>query len=170
MNSPEPIPLGKYRGFDTELLFNTTERTYEVSIISFIYSDRSNLCINNITRNHIVQQRNFSIGLVFSRSITLCKNLLVISCSLKSKFRTVYCKNTITLMTLDLFLFRTISRVMRNSSLNASGRIFLRALKNACFVTESVLASRTFAKKSSSSICIVLVRNSSLNNKLCKCQ
>ena len=32
MNSPEPIPLGKYRGFDTELLFNSTERTYEVKL------------------------------------------------------------------------------------------------------------------------------------------
>ena len=26
MNSPDPIPLGKYRGFETELLFNTAER------------------------------------------------------------------------------------------------------------------------------------------------
>ena len=32
MSSPEPIPLGKYRGFDTELLFNSTERTYEVKL------------------------------------------------------------------------------------------------------------------------------------------
>ena len=32
MNSPDPIPLGKYRGFETELLFNTTERSYEVKI------------------------------------------------------------------------------------------------------------------------------------------
>ena len=32
MNSPDPIPLGKYRGFDTELLFNSTERTYEVKL------------------------------------------------------------------------------------------------------------------------------------------
>ena len=32
MNSPDPIPLGKYRGFETELLFNTTERSYEVRI------------------------------------------------------------------------------------------------------------------------------------------
>ena len=32
MSSPEPIPLGKYRGFETELLFNTTERSYEVRI------------------------------------------------------------------------------------------------------------------------------------------
>ena len=30
MNSPDPIPLGKYRGFETELLFNTAERNYEV--------------------------------------------------------------------------------------------------------------------------------------------
>ena len=32
MNSPDPIPLGKYRGFETELLFNTTERNYEVRL------------------------------------------------------------------------------------------------------------------------------------------
>ena len=32
MSSPKPIPLGKYRGFDTELLFNSTERTYEVKL------------------------------------------------------------------------------------------------------------------------------------------
>ena len=32
MNSPDPITLGKYRGFETELLFNTTERSYEVRI------------------------------------------------------------------------------------------------------------------------------------------
>ena len=32
MSSPDPIPLGKYRGFETELLFNTTERNYEVRL------------------------------------------------------------------------------------------------------------------------------------------
>ena len=32
MNSPDPIPLGKYRGFETELLFNTVERNYEVRL------------------------------------------------------------------------------------------------------------------------------------------
>ena len=32
MNSPDPISLGKYRGLDTELLFNSTERTYEVKL------------------------------------------------------------------------------------------------------------------------------------------
>ena len=32
MSSPDPITLGKYRGFETELLFNTTERSYEVRI------------------------------------------------------------------------------------------------------------------------------------------
>ncbi|WTM63041.1 N-6 DNA methylase [Streptococcus suis] len=31
-NSPDPIPLGKYRGFETELLFNTAERNYEVRL------------------------------------------------------------------------------------------------------------------------------------------
>ena len=32
MNSPDPIPLGQYRGFETELLFNTVERNYEVRL------------------------------------------------------------------------------------------------------------------------------------------
>lgn len=32
MNSPDPISLGKYRGFETELLFNTAERNYEVRL------------------------------------------------------------------------------------------------------------------------------------------
>ena len=32
MNSPEPIPLGKYRGFETELSFDTTERSYCVTV------------------------------------------------------------------------------------------------------------------------------------------
>lgn len=32
MNSPDPIPLSKYRGFETELLFNTAERNYEVRL------------------------------------------------------------------------------------------------------------------------------------------
>lgn len=32
MNSPDPIPLGKYRGFETVLLFNTAERNYEVRL------------------------------------------------------------------------------------------------------------------------------------------
>ena len=32
MNSPDPIPLGNYRGFETELLFNTAERNYEVRL------------------------------------------------------------------------------------------------------------------------------------------
>jgi superfamily II DNA/RNA helicase len=31
MNSPDPIPLGKYRGFELELQFNTQERCYEVA-------------------------------------------------------------------------------------------------------------------------------------------
>ena len=38
MSSPEPIPLGKYRGFDTELLFNSTERTYEVKLKGLRYT------------------------------------------------------------------------------------------------------------------------------------
>ncbi|TDP56390.1 helicase-related protein [Aminicella lysinilytica] len=32
MTSPDPIPLGEYRGYKTELLFNTVERNYEVKL------------------------------------------------------------------------------------------------------------------------------------------
>jgi hypothetical protein len=32
MNSPEPVPLGKYRGFSLELSFNSFDRVYEVKI------------------------------------------------------------------------------------------------------------------------------------------
>ena len=32
MTSPDPIPLGEYRGFQTELQFNMVERSYEVKI------------------------------------------------------------------------------------------------------------------------------------------
>ena len=32
MNSPDPIPLGSYRGFQTELLFDTVEREYVVRL------------------------------------------------------------------------------------------------------------------------------------------
>ena len=32
MTSPDPIVLGAYRGFQTELLFNTVERSYEVKL------------------------------------------------------------------------------------------------------------------------------------------
>lgn len=32
MTSPNPIPLGEYRGFKTELQFNTVDRSYEVKI------------------------------------------------------------------------------------------------------------------------------------------
>ena len=32
MKSPEPVPLGQYRGFDMELSFDTFNRTYEVVI------------------------------------------------------------------------------------------------------------------------------------------
>ena len=34
MKSPNPVPLGKYRGFDLELSFNTIERIYEMKIQS----------------------------------------------------------------------------------------------------------------------------------------
>ena len=32
MNSPDPVPLGAYRGFTTELLFDTVERQYVVRL------------------------------------------------------------------------------------------------------------------------------------------
>ena len=32
MNSPDPVPLGAYRGFTTELLFDTVERQYDVRL------------------------------------------------------------------------------------------------------------------------------------------
>lgn len=32
MTSPAPVPLGKYRGFETELSFDTTERSYCVTV------------------------------------------------------------------------------------------------------------------------------------------
>lgn len=32
MTSPDPVPLGRYRGFEVELSFNTFERVYEVKI------------------------------------------------------------------------------------------------------------------------------------------
>ena len=32
ITSPDPVPLGRYRGFDLELSFNTFERVYEVKI------------------------------------------------------------------------------------------------------------------------------------------
>ena len=32
MTSPDPVPLGKYRGFDLELSFDTFEKTYQVKI------------------------------------------------------------------------------------------------------------------------------------------
>lgn len=32
MTSPDPIPLGKYRGFDLELLFEAFEKVYQVKV------------------------------------------------------------------------------------------------------------------------------------------
>lgn len=32
MTSPDPVPLGKYRGFDLELSFDTFEKAYQVKI------------------------------------------------------------------------------------------------------------------------------------------
>lgn len=32
MTSPAPVPLGRYRGFETELSFDTTERFYCVTV------------------------------------------------------------------------------------------------------------------------------------------
>ena len=32
MTSPDPVPLGKYRGFELELSFDTFEKAYQVKI------------------------------------------------------------------------------------------------------------------------------------------
>ncbi len=52
MTSPDPVPLGKYRGFDLELSFDTFEKTYQVKIKgSLSRSDSLGTdAIGNITR------------------------------------------------------------------------------------------------------------------------
>ena len=71
MNSPEPIPLGKYRGFDTELLFNSTERTYEVKLKG---ATSRNVTLGDDAYGNITRLDN---GIEkFAESLTFAKNEL----------------------------------------------------------------------------------------------
>ena len=71
MSSPEPIPLGKYRGFDTELLFNSTERTYEVKLKG---ATSRNITLGDDTYGNITRLDN---GIEkFAESLTFAENEL----------------------------------------------------------------------------------------------
>ncbi|WP_366512710.1 DEAD/DEAH box helicase family protein [uncultured Eubacterium sp.] len=71
MSSPEPIPLGKYRGFDTELLFNSTERTYEVKLKG---ATSRNVTLGDDAYGNITRLDN---GIEkFAESLTLAENEL----------------------------------------------------------------------------------------------
>ncbi len=52
MTSPDPVPLGKYRGFDLELSFDTFEKAYQVKIKGSLSRSVSlgTDAIGNITR------------------------------------------------------------------------------------------------------------------------
>ena len=69
MNSPDPIPLGKYRGFETELLFNTTERSYEVRIKG---ATSKNITLGDDAHGNIIRIDNgiekFAESLTFAES------------------------------------------------------------------------------------------------------
>ena len=69
MNSPDPIPLGKYRGFETELLFNTTERSYEVRIKG---ATSKNITLGDAAHGNITRIDNgiekFAESLTFAES------------------------------------------------------------------------------------------------------
>ena len=69
MNSPDPIPLGKYRGFETELLFNTTERSYEVRIKG---ATSKNITLGDDAHGNIIRIDNgiekFAESLIFAES------------------------------------------------------------------------------------------------------
>ncbi len=69
MNSPDPIPLGKYRGFETELLFNTTERTYEARVKG---ATSRNISLGDDANGNITRIDN---GIEkFAESLTLAQN------------------------------------------------------------------------------------------------
>ena len=71
MSSPEPILLGKYRGFDTELLFNSTERTYEVKLKG---ATSRNITLGDDAYGNITRLDN---GIEkFAESLTFAKNEL----------------------------------------------------------------------------------------------
>lgn len=52
MTSPDPVPLGKYRGFDLELSFDTFEKAYQIKIKGSLSRSISlgTDAIGNITR------------------------------------------------------------------------------------------------------------------------
>ena len=69
MNSPDPIPLGKYRGFETELLFNTAERNYEVRLKG---ATSRNVPLGDDTHGNIIRLDN---GIErFAESLSLAEN------------------------------------------------------------------------------------------------
>ena len=69
MNSPDPIPLGKYRGFETELLFNTAERNYEVRLKG---ATSRNVPLGDDAYGNIIRLDN---GIErFSESLSLAEN------------------------------------------------------------------------------------------------
>ena len=69
MNSPDPIPLGKYRGFETELLFNTAERNYEVRLKG---ATSRNVSLGDDAHGNIIRLDN---GIDrFAESLSLAEN------------------------------------------------------------------------------------------------
>lgn len=69
MNSPDPIPLGKYRGFETELLFNTAERNYEVRLKG---ATSRNVTLGDDAHGNIIRLDN---GIDrFAESLSLAEN------------------------------------------------------------------------------------------------
>lgn len=69
MNSPDPIPLGKYRGFETELLFNTAERNYEVRLKG---ATSRNVSLGDDAHGNIIRLDN---GIErFAESLSLAEN------------------------------------------------------------------------------------------------
>ena len=69
MNSPDPISLGKYRGFETELLFNTAERNYEVRLKG---ATSRNVSLGDDAHGNIIRLDN---GIDrFAESLSLAEN------------------------------------------------------------------------------------------------
>lgn len=69
MSSPDPIPFGKYRGFDAELLFNTTERNYEVRLKG---ATSRNVTLGDNVNGNIIRLDN---GIeLFAESLSLAEN------------------------------------------------------------------------------------------------
>ena len=81
MKSPDPISLGKYRGFETELLFNTAEQRYEVRLKG---STSRNVPLSDDANGNIIRLDNgierFAESLSFSESdLVNTKNQLEIA-------------------------------------------------------------------------------------------